>query len=400
MLLNRIMLRAPDGVDGVDAGGDLEGDDIRNQLGADWEKMGGASLDGAPPAIADEKPVADPAAAVDPAAALPGDTRARDASGKFIPAGEKPAATDAPLDQKPATAATDPAAVAAAAVDGPLKMLPAADQAAIAKLPPEAKKIVGDLAGRLMADHTTKTQTAARMRAEADPILKIFEPHREALALANQTPHGVVERWAAAEKFLQRDPVEAVTWLVSNYLSNREGGVEALIARLTGETDPRGEPVDPVTKPLLDRIDRLESHLAGRVRDEGAATTQRTLQTIDQFLEEKDQAGKPVRPYANDVLDDMIALSKADRAAGKQPTLPDLYERAVWSNKAVRDRMLADQATASAETNRARESERVAAARRAGSTLTGSPSPNGARDPSDSIRGALSDAWDNTMGTA
>lgn len=396
MFWNRVLPRSPDGVDGAAPVADLEGEDIRNQLGADWDKMGGATLDDAAAPV--EKPALDPAA--DPAASDVGRERNPDGTFKAKPEGD--GATPAvPLEPvKAAAAATDPAAAAAATGKAePPARWNAEEKAIFAKLPPDAQKAMAALDERFRGDWTRKTQEAAAVRAEADPILKIFEPHREALALANQTPAGIVQRWAAAEQFLQRDPVEAVTWLVTNYL-RQPGGVEALVARLTGEAAPGGEAIDPTVKPLYDRIDRLESHIAGRQRADGEATISRTVQTIDQFLEEKDQSGKPLRPYADDVLDDMIALSKADRASGKQPSLPDLYERAVWANKAVRERMLADQAAVRQGTTRAEEAARVAAARRAGSSLTGSPSPNGARDPQGSIRDALSDAWDATMGTA
>jgi hypothetical protein len=64
-----------------------------------------------------------------------------------------------------------------------------------------------------------------------------------------------------------------------------------------------------------------------------------TRWTIDQFANETDQSGRPLRPHFDAVLEDVIELFKAN----PERDLQDAYERAIWANKDIRARMLAQQ---------------------------------------------------------
>ena len=76
--------------------------------------------------------------------------------------------------------------------------------------------------------------------------------------------------------------------------------------------------------------------------------TAQQYQTISQSLEqigsEKDADGNPVRPYWNDVQQDMANLANSALTAGVPREALDpreLYEKAVWSNSTTRAALLA-----------------------------------------------------------
>ena len=60
-------------------------------------------------------------------------------------------------------------------------------------------------------------------------------------------------------------------------------------------------------------------------------------QTLDDFVKAKDEAGNSKHPYFDDVRQDMIALIRG----GVSQTLDDAYNRAVWANEAVRNKLIA-----------------------------------------------------------
>jgi hypothetical protein len=71
----------------------------------------------------------------------------------------------------------------------------------------------------------------------------------------------------------------------------------------------------------------------------------------------------------------MTSLAHFERSQGRTPVLQDLYDRALWANPSTREKQLALQQQA--EAKRAAEERRAKAeqARRAGSSVTGAPSP-------------------------
>ena len=65
-------------------------------------------------------------------------------------------------------------------------------------------------------------------------------------------------------------------------------------------------------------------------------------QAFDDFVKAKDDAGNLKHPYLEDVKQDMYNVIKS----GLSTTLEDAYNRAIWTNEAVRNKMIAAQSQA------------------------------------------------------
>lgn len=247
----------------------------------------------------------------------------------------------------------------------------AQDKAAFAKAPAETQSW---LLGRIKAiegDATRKTQEAAQIRKEAQPILEIFEPYREQLALNGMTPAQVVQRWAAAEKFLQRDGKAAIKWLAGQY------GVD--LTELVGGAEPPAA-VDPALAELRNKLSAIEQSVTGFTQSQRQAAEMARTQAIQKFASATDADGNLLHPHFDDVLDDMLLLARAETEAGRTPDLEALYERAVWASPAVRERLLEAQRTAAAQAAEKAAKEKAAKARAAGSSVR-----DGAAGPAEAI---------------
>jgi hypothetical protein len=107
----------------------------------------------------------------------------------------------------------------------------------------------------------------------------------------------------------------------------------------------------------------------------------RVMSTIDQFREAKSPAGALLHPHFADVEDDMTRLAQAAMVRGEEvPSLDELYDKAVWAYPSTRTRLIEERTAADMAQHAATEQKRAAEARakaerarRAGSSVTGSP---------------------------
>lgn len=88
-----------------------------------------------------------------------------------------------------------------------------------------------------------------------------------------------------------------------------------------------------------------------------------TTETLRASVEERDDEGRLVRPYFGEVEPIMTQLAQVDVSNGRQPELNDLYERAIWSHPAVREKVL----MVRAEHDLVEKREKAKKARHAGS---------------------------------
>lgn len=378
-----------------------ERDDIRSDVRAAFdqfrEKEAAAAPEPAP------KP---PAKAEAPATETAQETaeRARDDRGRFARAeGEAPPATPqepaqtAPepqaTDTKPAADKEDPSVTLART----LSFLPAADREKIAALPPEAQEIVLRREREREADYTRRTQAAAALRREYEPIEAIFKPHEDAMRQRGLTRAGMIQAWAGVESSLVQGgqrAVDVVAGIIENYRLDRGALADRLgIRQLTPQElqqqqeAPAQQQAGAVHPDVAREINELrqwraqqeqmqrQQYQAGELARLQAVTTE-----MDRFATATDSAGALLHPYFHEVETDMERLALGMQARREQPSLSELYQQAVWANTSVRDRMLAaDRAAeeaqrAAAERKRQEEARAKAEkARRASSPISGAP---------------------------
>lgn len=212
------------------------------------------------------------------------------------------------------------------------------------------------------ADYTKKTQAHAEFKTTYEPIDQLIEPIRQNLVLSGITPALYIQRLMTADQYLNSQPKEAIKWLMQSY------GVS--LDALEGEADDTSDPeIQGLRKELTDLRSSLESR---QKADETALYTSAANQ-ISEFREAKDEAGKPLHPLLDDVMEDITRLAHAERAIGRQPDLADLYDRAVWANPATRAKALEVQSKVQAETAKREAAKKAAKAKEAASSVEGAP---------------------------
>jgi hypothetical protein len=98
-----------------------------------------------------------------------------------------------------------------------------------------------------------------------------------------------------------------------------------------------------------------------------AEIQQRTLSTIQQFAESKDEAGNPQHPYFQQVEDAMAWILQNDPEVKAIASGPEMlkaaYDRAVWANPTTRQSLIeAQTAAAQAEANKRHAADKARAA--------------------------------------
>src|SRR5581483_1900921 len=261
-------------------------------------------------------------------------------------------------------------------------------------------------------DYTKKLQANARLRTEYEPVDKLFEPYRDTMKQKGFTPAGLIEAWANVEKKLisgEQGALEVISGLVRGYnvpvaklaaaLGIRAGAAPAAPAEKTPDNPQGGTQIQlpPEVVERLQKLDRLEQSVNGLTAAQNAARqaalnagAERAQQEIENFKSEKGKDGALLRPHFDDVEADMIALANA-AIASKQPvpSLSELYEKAVWSNPATREKLLTAQTQAAEAKRIAQEKAKAAAAKKASTSVTGAPGLGQATSPRTQVEQTL-----------
>jgi hypothetical protein len=250
----------------------------------------------------------------------------------------------------------------------------AKDREIIKRLPREAQDFL-----------TRKTQEIASFKRDYEPVDKIFEPYREKMKAGGWTPHKLVEAWSNVERrLMEGDAVNVIAGLVKGYQVNlgdiaKTLGLRPRQPQANGQADPNGQSPQPQPEGMLehqlppqvarqlqawqDRFDAEDRMRANEARRHQTASETRVMNEIDQFKSAKDGKGDLLHPHFEELEEAMTLLAQSANANRKPvPPLKELYETAVWAHPSTREATLA-----------AREKAKAVQARRAGSSVTGSP---------------------------
>lgn len=145
-------------------------------------------------------------------------------------------------------------------------------------------------------------------------------------------------------KYPQVNPVQLMQNLVRNHLSVVNATPEqrrALVAQIAkgygvdlGASPGASAPAAPVDP----RVDALESTLRGMIEAQQKASYESNLKVVESF------AADPKNKFFPEVADDIMRLLQS----GVVNELPAAYEMAIWSNPAVRAKVMAEQAQGTA----------------------------------------------------
>lgn len=283
------------------------------------------------------------------------------------------------------------------------------------ELPDNAKRIVLNRVKEMDADYTRKTMEVSDLKREYEPVQELFKPYVNQMRTAGYTPATAIQAWMQAEAALTNPATrgQAVRALIENYKIDPQEilGQRAQVAGVVDPNDPEARAkaeidqiLNPYLTPVQQQIKEIEAKLGqfnqfqnNFAQQQRSSQEQQILGQIQSFANAKDAQGNLAHPYYSDVEGDMALIVAGLRNTNQPiPDLEDIYQRAVYSNTATRERLMSAQRNAAATDASAAARAKAANAKRAGSSVTGAAGnaqsrPNGKADER-SIRQLIEDA--------
>lgn len=264
----------------------------------------------------------------------------------------------------------------------------------------EGKRYFGSLRDKkvqefILARHNANTDASKKITNEYtsyktawDPVVKVIEPYVDVLKNANISPAEVVQRYINAELWLNREPVNALQWLMKLYKVTPEqlsspatsgnGEVKSKVEKgSVKELDPN----DPRDKVLLD-LQKDKQDRENRERQFAQAESERNkgavAQAMKNLVEEKDKDGNPINIHAND--DEIKKLMGVYITTGVVPikTTADLpaafkraYDMAVNAHTPTREAVFKARMDDEAKKKADEDKRKLTKAKRLGQSVSG-----------------------------
>jgi hypothetical protein len=155
---------------------------------------------------------------------------------------------------------------------------------------------------------------------------------------------------------------------------------------------PQGqqEQVNPALQKVEQRLGSIETALTQREQAALEATRHQVTKDVGSFADAKDEKGNPLRPYFDEVSEDIVTFINAGL------TLQESYEKAVYANPVTRAKELARLKTEAEANLRTKSKQEADQARRASSTNVRSRDTN--RAPTEPL-GKMDDTLKDTLAT-
>jgi hypothetical protein len=282
--------------------------------------------------------------------------QSRDNLGRFVSKpGEQSSQDPAPQNDKtaPPVQQPSPAPATGSSSEAP-QHWSAEDKATFAKLPKEGQDFLLKRHNEMERDYQSKVQANASAVQFTQAVAPVFQhPSVNAALVDYQTggrihPVDAIKQWAAFHvRAMSQDPNE------------RAGLLKELAQRLKldpavvfGQGNRSGnlseeDMKDPAIRFFADHISNQNRDLQAlrdQLQDFGRQQSERASQeslkvigwSIDQFADEKDQAGNLLHPHFDAVLPQVIELFQAN----PQRDLREAYEMAVWMNPQLRETLI------------------------------------------------------------
>lgn len=218
----------------------------------------------------------------------------------------------------------------------------------------------------------------AEREAQMDSFGKRYEglgKYADALEANGSNLATYVDNIVKIEQSIQSDPIKG-TWQTLQALNMDPVQIAQGILQAAGVLDQamsqqgQAQPVG-IPPQLLQRIDAIEQQNRELANFARSQNLEKTQAEVVAFLQD------PANAYANDAIDAIAAEVERMKRAGEQPNLKVAYDRAIWTNPDLREKVIADQNRKALEEKSKTASQAVATARNASRSVAGSPLPNG-----------------------
>lgn len=255
------------------------------------------------------------------------------------------------------------------------------------RLPKEAQRKVADLLSRRESDLVRhlhqKTQELAQKERVYQSLTSALEPVSQEWKLRGIDPAKKIQTYVEFESLLEREPDRAVAWLADEYAVD----LRALVAKKSASAAQ----VDPRVKDLEAKVNELTGQITSQQVAATEAENQRLVATMHSWASQTDASGKPMRPFASDLLGSIANVAdgiiEASPGVSVHEALDKAYEQVLWANPQTRQVLLQQQIEAVKQQHQKTKTDRVAAAKSKAVSVTGSSVSNGhVNQPKRSIR--------------
>lgn len=265
------------------------------------------------------------------------------------------------------------------------------DKEEFAKLPTDMKKIVAKRMHEMergLSQIVSQTKEKTRFAEQVEDML---EPYKHMMAVSGNDPISGLKHLLALNDFAHSSPVEYIKWTASQL------GVD-----LRGLTDMHGQQqlpsmggMDPQFQQLQNQVSALSSYIQQQEQSRLSEIHNSAGMTVSEFINATDSAGNPKYPYVEQLAPTMRIFIENDPTG--RMTLEEAYDRALYADPSTRETMIATQKANMVKSHAATSQQEVERARAASFGNKGSGYGSSKKEPS-SMRDALSQAWDQTMG--
>ena len=257
------------------------------------------------------------------------------------------------------------------------------DKAWFKTLPPEKQVILAKRESERDADYTRKTQEVANERKKYETLSPVLAPIEAEARKYGLSAHVAVKQMFDRHVDLQTRGPEALKDLAKLYGIKLEG--------LDGGTDV--DSVDPDIAALKSTVATLTHKLTSYEQGQTQATQNALKSEIDSFADEKDSAGKPLRPHFDAVVADMAPITRRLMEEGmpRVKAMAEAYTRACRANPQVWEKLDAERAV---EAKAKAEKDAKEAANKARKAADNNTRPSGAHTGG----AAKGKSFEDTMG--
>ena len=371
---------------------ETETESLRDALESSWDAIESGQTDGAKddgiipeldtPKTESDSPVTPEVSKTE----SPGDSRGdRDDKGRFRKKEAEAAAAKEGKAPEVKTEAATPAPEAGEPIIAPISWKKD-EQEAFRSLPRPVQETIARREKEREVAWNRGQMEVAQYRKKYSDIDAALAPHENKWARAGIQPGQVIRQFLAWQDRLDADPQKGIAELAATY------GIDpATLAQ-------HAPAVDPQISSLQAEIQRLKTEVMGRSQYEEQAYMSEVSNSIGAYAMEKGQDGKPLRPYFNDVYQDMLPIADSLKRANPNATptqiLDAAYDRAVYANPSTRAAMLEERIKQEEAKRIAEAKDRTTRAKLASSTLTnGTPGTLTNGGPK-TIRESLLQTWD------
>lgn len=199
------------------------------------------------------------------------------------------------------------------------------------------------------------SEELAQHKRDREAYDGIFRDLDRDLGLNGLSRHQFTSQLVQWNQFLNKDPVNALRQMADRFGVDLKTLIEAQPAN-----------ADPQFSALQKEVQGMKQTLTAKEQERQREVFQSNLSRVEQFATAKGQDGKPLRPYFDEVANDVIRLIRAG-----ERDLDAAYTKALRMNDAVWTKVQAEQAKTKQASEEQERIKRVDAAKRAAAGTSG-----------------------------